>query len=87
MTEELKTQTHFNLMNKLRYYKRLMEMGELTEKQQKKYDLYSAQFQGLEPMETKTKLTPEEYKERNKQNEINRYHRLKNNEEFRQKQN
>lgn len=61
MADNSKTQTPREIMNKLNYYKRLLKLGKLTEKQQNKYDEYLAQYQSVK--EDKHLKSEEEEKE------------------------
>lgn len=83
MSDNSKNQTPRNIMNKLNYYKRLLKIGKLTEKQEKKYNEYLTQYNAMTD-KTNKPLTEEEKKEHfkayfetNKARALARYHRLK----------
>ena len=70
---------------RLNYYEKLMEKGSLTEKQQQKYDYYTNKFKEFpEPKKKHKYATKEDYLLANKQRALERYYKLKNNEEFQQ---
>lgn len=81
----------YRLKVKINYYKRLQAtVGTLTPKQQNAFDRYSEQLEQLEPK--KIVVTEEEKLEhmkkmiqKNKERAIERYHRLKDDPDFREK--
>lgn len=84
MNNTKKTETRNMIARRLQYYNKLLKTGKpLNESQSMKYEKYK---QMLEEFDKKKKpsMTPAEYLERNKQNSKERYHRLKNNEEFKE---
>ena len=82
MAENSKTQAPREIMNKLNYYKRLMKVGDLTEKQQNKYNEYLTQYNNLKtnkPLKTdeEEKEQIKAYIESNKAHARERHQRLK----------
>lgn len=82
MSDNSKTQSLREIKNKLNYYKRLMKVGNLTEKQQKKFDEYSAQYQSIKAgkhlkSEEEEKEQIKAYFENNKAHARERHQRLK----------
>lgn len=68
------------LINRLKYYKNLMRMGELTTTQQKKYEEYNNRLEELRisiPVQYKKYNSYEEYYEVNKQRSKQRYYNNK----------
>lgn len=82
MSDNSKSQTPREIMNKLNYYKRLMKVNKLTEKQQNKYNEYLAQYE-LVKKDKRLKTEEEEkeqikaYIESNKAHARERFQRLK----------
>jgi hypothetical protein len=82
MSDNSKSQTPREIMNKLNYYKRLMKLGRLTEKQQNKYDEYLEQYELVKtnkPLKTdeEEKEQIKAYIESNKAHARERFQRLK----------
>lgn len=67
------------------YYKRLLDtVGILTPKQQKRYEQLLEQYESRPP-KTQKYATRDEYLSANRQRALERYYRLKDDEEFKQK--